>query len=145
MPSRSIPGPRTHRERLAFVSMQCQDWNGAVHEAREALRLDPFLRFARMFLVQCLLHDKDTKAADNEFATLVKLHADQRESLEEWTPSSAAAKIRHGPIWTRWRYTVPQRSGCSVDTIQAKRVPGMPPRILGITCLRFEVPPYAMQ
>ena len=37
-----------------------------------------------MILVQCLLHDKDTKAADNEFATLVKLHADQRESLEEW-------------------------------------------------------------
>jgi predicted CXXCH cytochrome family protein len=72
------------RERLAFLSMQCQDWDGARHEAREALRLNPFLRFARMFLVQCLLHDKDTKAADNEFATLVKLHADQRESLEEW-------------------------------------------------------------
>jgi hypothetical protein len=64
--------------------MQCQDWNGAVHEAREALRLNPFLRFARMFLVQCLLHNNDTKAADTEFAALVKLHADQRESLEQW-------------------------------------------------------------
>ncbi len=72
------------RERLAFLSMQCQDWNGARHEARKALRINPFLRFARMFLVQCLLHDKDMKAADNEFATLIKLHADQRESLEEW-------------------------------------------------------------
>ena len=32
----------------------------------------------------CLLHDKNTKAADEEFAILVKLHADQRESLERW-------------------------------------------------------------
>ena len=78
------PWSAAYRERLAFVSMQCQDWNAARHEAREALRLNPFLRFARMFLVQCLLHDKDTKAADNEFATLVKLHAEQRESLEGW-------------------------------------------------------------
>ncbi len=37
-----------------------------------------------MFLVQCLLHNKDKSAVENEFATLVKLHADQRESLEEW-------------------------------------------------------------
>jgi Flp pilus assembly protein TadD len=72
------------RERLAFVSLQCQDWNDALHEAREALRLNPFRKFARMFLVQCLLHDKDVKAAGNEFATLVKLHEDQRESLERW-------------------------------------------------------------
>jgi tetratricopeptide (TPR) repeat protein len=72
------------RERLAFISMQCQDWNGARHEAREALRINPFLRFARMFLVQCLLHDNDTKAAANEFATLVKLHEGEREVLERW-------------------------------------------------------------
>jgi Flp pilus assembly protein TadD len=71
-------------ERLAFLYIQYQDWNGAIHEAREALRLNPFLRFARMFLVQCLLHDKDSKAAESEFATLVKLHEDQRESLEQW-------------------------------------------------------------
>ncbi len=78
------PWSAANRERLAYLSMQCQDWNGAVHEAREALRLNPFLKLARMILVQCLLHDKDTKAADHEFATLVKLHADQRESFEEW-------------------------------------------------------------
>ena len=29
------PWSAAYRERLAFVSMQCQDWNGAVHEARE--------------------------------------------------------------------------------------------------------------
>jgi Flp pilus assembly protein TadD len=72
------------RERLAFVSIQCEDWKGAIHEAREALRLNPFLKFARMSLVQCLLHDRDTKAAASEFATLVKLHEDQRQSLEAW-------------------------------------------------------------
>jgi Flp pilus assembly protein TadD len=72
------------RERLAFVSIQCEDWKGAIHEAREALRLNPFLKFARMSLVQCLLHDRDTKAAASEFATLVKLHEDQRQSLEVW-------------------------------------------------------------
>ena len=78
------PWSAANRERLAYFSMQCQDWSGAVHEAREALRLNPFLKLARMILVQCLLHDNDTKAADNEFATLVKLHAERRESLEEW-------------------------------------------------------------
>jgi Flp pilus assembly protein TadD len=78
------PWSAAGRERLAYVSMQCQDWKAALHEAREALRLNPFLKFARMFLVQCLLHDKDMKAAGNEFAILVKLHADQRESLEQW-------------------------------------------------------------
>ncbi len=78
------PWSAANRERLAFVSMQSQDWNGALREAREALRLNPFLKFARMFVVQCLLHDKDAKGAGDEFATLVKLHADQRESLEQW-------------------------------------------------------------
>jgi tetratricopeptide (TPR) repeat protein len=78
------PWCAAYRERLAFVSIQCQDWTGALHEAREALRLNPFLRFARMFLVQCLLHDKDAKAAGSEFAVLLKLHADQRDSLETW-------------------------------------------------------------
>ncbi len=78
------PWSAASRERLAFISMQCQDWTGARHEAREALRINPFLRFARMFLVQCLLHDEDAKAAANEFATLVKLHEGQREMLERW-------------------------------------------------------------
>jgi tetratricopeptide (TPR) repeat protein len=89
------PWSADYRERLAFVSMQCQDWNGAVREAREALRLDPFLRFARMFLVQCLLHAKDTKGADKEFATLVKLHADQRAVLEPWL-----AEQRRRYVWS---------------------------------------------
>jgi len=86
------------RERLAFVSMQCQDWKGALHEARDALRLNPFLRFARMFLVQCLLHDKDTKTAGEEFATLLKLHADQRESLEPWFAEERRRWLRRSPI-----------------------------------------------
>ena len=78
------PWSAASRERLAYVLIQCQDWKAAVHEAREALRLNPFLKFARMSLVQCLLHDQDVKAAANEFATLVKLHEEERQSLEQW-------------------------------------------------------------
>ena len=78
------PWSAAYRERLAFVSIQCQDWSGAIHEAREALRLNPFLRFAHMFLVQCLFHDNDTNSAEAEFAILVRLHPGQRESLQEW-------------------------------------------------------------
>ena len=54
------PGPRrkavelnpwsaVFHERLAYVSVQTGDWDTAFRESREALRLDPFLRFARMF------------------------------------------------------------------------------------------------
>jgi Cytochrome c554 and c-prime len=78
------PWSATGHERLAFLAIQSQDWKTARHEAREALRLNPFLKFARMFLIQCLLHDNDTNAASDEFVTLVKLHEDQRESLEQW-------------------------------------------------------------
>jgi hypothetical protein len=34
-----------------------------------------------MFLVQCLLHQKDSKAANDEFATLIKLNSGPSESL----------------------------------------------------------------
>jgi hypothetical protein len=78
------PWSAAYRERLAFLSMQNKDWSGAHRQARDALRRNPFLRFGRMFLLQCLLHERDTKGAEREFATLVKLHPDRRESLEEW-------------------------------------------------------------
>jgi hypothetical protein len=78
------PYSASYRERLAFLSIQVGDWKSAQHQAAEALRLNPFLKFARMFMVRCLLHSKATTAAEKEFATLVKLHANERESLEEW-------------------------------------------------------------
>lgn len=78
------PWSSAARERLAFVSMQCQDWPAAHREAREALRLNPFRRFARMFLVQCLVRDRDMKAAEDEFATLIRLHPAERGALERW-------------------------------------------------------------
>jgi tetratricopeptide (TPR) repeat protein len=78
------PGSSVFRERLAYVSMQHQHWDEALHESRDALRLDPFLRFARMFLIECLLHQKDLKHAEEELATLIKLNPSQRESLTQW-------------------------------------------------------------
>jgi Flp pilus assembly protein TadD len=71
-------------ERLAYVYLRGEDWNGAFHEACEGLRLNPFLRFARMFLVQCLLHQQDLQGAETEFETLCKLNPDERESLGRW-------------------------------------------------------------
>jgi tetratricopeptide (TPR) repeat protein len=78
------PWSASGHERLAFLSIQFQDWKTARHEASEALRLNPFLKFARMFLIQCLLHDNDANTANDEFATLVKLHEEERASLEQW-------------------------------------------------------------
>jgi tetratricopeptide (TPR) repeat protein len=78
------PGSAAFRERLAYVDLQRDDWSGALREAREALRLDPFLRFARMFVIQCLLHQEELKHAEDEFLALIKLNPSQRESLERW-------------------------------------------------------------
>ncbi len=77
------PWSAAGHERLAFRFMQSQDWNSACHEAR-GTSPQPVPQIRAMFLVQCLMHDKNETWADNEFATLVKLHADQRESLEGW-------------------------------------------------------------
>ena len=37
-----------------------------------------------MFEVQCLLHEHDSQAADQEFAKLVKLNPSLSESLRQW-------------------------------------------------------------
>jgi Flp pilus assembly protein TadD len=78
------PWSAAFHERLAHVLLEGRDWPGALSEARAALKLDPFRWFARMFTVQGLLHQNDLEQARTEFATLIKLHPSQRESLEEW-------------------------------------------------------------
>jgi hypothetical protein len=78
------PASSVFHERLAFVSVQDGDWGTALDESRAALEIDPFLRFARMFLVQALLHRKDRGRADQEFAILIGLNPGLRESLERW-------------------------------------------------------------
>ena len=72
------------RERLAYVLIQDQNRALVLEQANEALRLDLFRRFARMFLIECLLHNKDLGQAEKEFATLIKLNPSQRESLTQW-------------------------------------------------------------
>ncbi|HEX3448921.1 MAG TPA: tetratricopeptide repeat protein [Isosphaeraceae bacterium] len=78
------PWSSAFHERLAYVSIQHQHWDEALHESREALRINPFLRVARTFVIECLLRQKDTKRAEDEFATLLKLNPSQRESLTQW-------------------------------------------------------------
>ena len=71
-------------ERLAYIQIQGGDWGGAVRAARESLSLDPFRRFARMFLIQSLLHQGDLEPAQEEFRTLSRLFPSERESLDRW-------------------------------------------------------------
>ncbi len=78
------PWSSVFHERLAYVLLERQDWDGALREARHSLAINPFRRYARMFVVQCFLHQKDLAHAEEEFATLVKLHPDQREFLTMW-------------------------------------------------------------
>jgi tetratricopeptide (TPR) repeat protein len=87
------PWSAAFHERLAYLHLQRQDWGGALQESHEALRLNPFLRFARMFAVQCLLHQKDLKHAEEEFETLIKLNPSEGESLGRWF---AAQRQNHG-------------------------------------------------
>jgi tetratricopeptide (TPR) repeat protein len=78
------PWSSVFHERLAYFSLGRQDFAETLRESRAALRLNPFLRFARMFLVQSLLHEHNPQAAAQEFATLVKLNPSLRESLLQW-------------------------------------------------------------
>jgi predicted CXXCH cytochrome family protein len=78
------PWSAAFHERLAYVSMELQDWGETLQESREALRLNPFLSFARMFLIQGLLHNKDRERAEQELKTLIKLNPNRREALEQW-------------------------------------------------------------
>jgi hypothetical protein len=78
------PWSSLFHERLAHFSLERADYAESLRASREALRLNPFLRFARMFLIQSLLKQHETSRADAEFDILVKLHASQRTSLETW-------------------------------------------------------------
>jgi hypothetical protein len=78
------PSSAAFHERLAYASVQGRDWDTALRESRAALGIDPFLRFARMFLIQSLLHRSGAGPAREEFATLIGLHPRLRESLERW-------------------------------------------------------------
>jgi predicted CXXCH cytochrome family protein len=87
------PSSAVFHERLAHLNLERGEWAGALFESREALRLNPFLRFARMFVVQCQLRRKDVEHAEEEFATLIKLNPSQREFLSRWF---AAQRRSHG-------------------------------------------------
>jgi hypothetical protein len=78
------PFSASFRERLAYVLIEHGVWDGAFYQSREALRIDPFLMFARMFQVQCFLQQKNLERAQEELATLIKLHSSRSESLEKW-------------------------------------------------------------
>ena len=71
-------------ERLAYFLLESHDYAGSLGEATAALQLNPFQRFARMFMIQSLLGQGEIERADAEFAVLNRLYEDQRKSLELW-------------------------------------------------------------
>ena len=70
-------GGRTFSARLMIGA-------SASSESRESLRLNPFRSFARMFLIEAMLHRQDMAQARAEFARLLTLNPDHRDSLESW-------------------------------------------------------------
>jgi hypothetical protein len=78
------PGSSDLHERLAYLLCQAKDWNGALRQSRESLRLNPFRRFSRMFLIESLLHRNDAAGAEAEAAKLFRLHPNERYALEQW-------------------------------------------------------------
>jgi predicted CXXCH cytochrome family protein len=80
-------------ERLAFINLELKDFQPALDEASAALRLNPFLRFARMFLIQCLIHRNELERAGEELRTLSNLYPSEQDSLARWF---AAERRRHG-------------------------------------------------
>ena len=69
------PWSSLFHERLAHFSLERADYAESLLASRDALRLNPFLRFAHMFMIQSLLKQHETSRADAEFDILVKLHA----------------------------------------------------------------------
>ena len=78
------PWSAVFHERLAYFLLEHQDYQRSLREAREALRLDPFLRFARMFMIQSLLKEHEVSRARAEFDLLAKIHESHRQSLDTW-------------------------------------------------------------
>ena len=78
------PWSAEFHERLAYYELQDRHWAEARHEAAEALRLNPFLSNARMFLITCLLHANEHEHAGEEFQRLLALKPTEQDSLRLW-------------------------------------------------------------
>jgi hypothetical protein len=78
------PWSAEFHERLAHYLLQNQNWAEARREAAEALKLNPFLSGARMFLISCLLHGNEHEHAAEEFHRLLALEPTDQDSLRLW-------------------------------------------------------------
>jgi len=78
------PWSADFHERLAHLEVANDHWSSALKEADAALRLNPFLVFAREFRIQCYLHQKDPQLAEEELKTLIGLYPGDRASLKLW-------------------------------------------------------------
>jgi len=78
------PWRSDYRLALARFTAQAGDWAGAVAACREAIRLNPDWLDARSFLVECLVHADEPKAADAEFQVMLRFYPASRDAWMEW-------------------------------------------------------------
>jgi tetratricopeptide (TPR) repeat protein len=78
------PWSAEFHERLAHYQLGTGDWNGGLQEANKALGLNPFLAFARQFRIQCYLHERDLRKAEEELEILIALNPVDREARRLW-------------------------------------------------------------
>lgn len=78
------PWSAEFHERLAHLEIQNGHWTEAMRETAGALRLNPFLTYARQFRIQCLLRDRELGRAAEELETLITLDPSRRETWRLW-------------------------------------------------------------
>jgi hypothetical protein len=78
------PWSAEFHERLAHYQLEAGNGSRALAESDEALRLNPFLVFARQFRIQALLRQRDPQRAAEELRILNLLNPREREARQLW-------------------------------------------------------------
>jgi tetratricopeptide (TPR) repeat protein len=69
---------------LAQALAHRREWAAAVDECHASLKLDPFVRWPRMLLIDCLVRLGKQQQAREEFATLLVLSPGEADKLRQW-------------------------------------------------------------
>jgi tetratricopeptide (TPR) repeat protein len=78
------PWSSAFHERRAQVLAMDKQWTEAEREARESLRLNPFLPLPRVILIQGFLRQADEARAKEEIEIMIALNPKERTALQSW-------------------------------------------------------------